>query len=635
MCGIAGIVASSSDVRVDPAVIHAMCQKIVYRGPDDEGMWVSDNVGLGMRRLSIIDLSGGKQPVSNEDGSVIAVFNGEIYNFAELRANLIKAGHAFASNCDSEVIVHLYEQLDTAFIDRLRGMFAIALYDRSRRRLVLARDRLGKKPLHYALHNGALYFGSEIKSLIAAAPDLAAIHHGAIADYFHYGYIPDSATVFRKVNKLPPGHVLEYSAGHVSIRKYWDLPPFATLHISEAEAMERLEAIFTEAVRLRLVSDVPLGALLSGGVDSSAIVAMMARLSAPPVKTFNICFSNSDFDESNHANLVAKTFGTDHHQLEVKPELWDTARYLTGIMDEPFADSSLIPTYLISKLARQHVTVALSGDGGDELFAGYDWYTTHYQRRWIDHLPRCATQFYSKVILPRLPTSISRRKLATTIGLNARDRYIRGMSMAANIPGLLTKDFGDIAERSRASQSVAQTYFDSAPACDLVSRMQYCDIHMYLAADILTKVDRASMAASLETRAPLLDHVFAEFATQLPVAMKLGRGARKYLLKRLAERLGVPHEVLHRPKQGFALPLVHWFRSGMRQTISDLLLDPRTIQRGYTSAAAVTRLLDEHRAGIDHSAILWQLMIFELWHRNFLERLATTPETALLEPAHA
>jgi len=364
MCGIAGIVTTAAGQRVEASTIHRMCQAIVHRGPDDEGIFVKDGTGLGMRRLSIIDLSGGHQPVFNEDRSVWVVFNGEIYNFPELRGELEKCGHRFYTHTDTEVIVHLYEDLGADCVKKLRGMFAFALYDERRRKLLVARDRFGKKPLHYALAGERLLFGSEIKAILAVAPELAEVNHEALLQYMYFGYVPDPLTAFSPIQKLPPGHLLEFEAGVVRTRQYWDLPQYSTHQpSSEEECLEELERRLAEAVRIRLISDVPLGALLSGGTDSSTVVALMARASAKPVKTFSIGFSHDDFNEAHYARIVAKHFGTEHHELVLEPNVVETVEKLTSSLEEPFGDSSMLPTYYVSCMARKHVTVALSGDG--------------------------------------------------------------------------------------------------------------------------------------------------------------------------------------------------------------------------------------------------------------------------------
>jgi asparagine synthase (glutamine-hydrolysing) len=365
MCGIAGIVGTTPDTIVDPRIIRLMCQAIVHRGPDEEGAYVKDSVGLGMRRLSIIDLAGGRQPIHNEDKTVWVVFNGEIYNFPELRPELEARGHRFYTNSDTEVIVHLYEDLGSDCVQKLRGMFAFALYDERRRSLLIARDRLGKKPLHYALVQGRLFFGSEIKAILAAAPELRDLNREALLKYFYFGYIPAPETAFARIHKLPPGYLLEFAKGQIKIRQYWNLPTYGTHEPpSEEECLEELDHRLAEAVRIRLISDVPLGALLSGGVDSSIVVGLMARAHSGPVRTFSIGFSKQDFNEADSARKVAKRFGTDHHELVVEANIGETLEFLTHHLEEPFGDSSMLPTYFVCKMARQHVTVALAGDGG-------------------------------------------------------------------------------------------------------------------------------------------------------------------------------------------------------------------------------------------------------------------------------
>ncbi|HEX6880316.1 MAG TPA: asparagine synthase (glutamine-hydrolyzing), partial [Terriglobales bacterium] len=540
MCGIAGLIGADRQLRVDEQTVRAMCDRIVYRGPDGEGIWAEGHVGLGMRRLSIIDLEGGNQPIYNEDRSVLTVYNGEIYNFQELKNELLAKGHKFYTHCDTEVIVHLYEEHGADFVQKLRGMFALAVFDKKANRLLLARDRLGKKPLFYAFHDGVLYFGSEIKTILAIAPELAEIDNEGLMQFFYYGYIPDPLTSFKKIRKLPPGCRLEFESGEIHIRPYWSLPQFASLRMNEQECIERLESIFADAVRMRLISDVPLGALLSGGVDSSAVVAMMARVSSAPVKTFSIGFGKADFNEAGYARTVAEKFHTDHHELHVDPNLWETLQDLTRILDEPFADSSIIPTYHVSKLAREHVTVALSGDGGDELFVGYDRYMAHFRRRHLDLLPRWAKQSYRAAVYPLLPKSVRGRKLAHNIALNSRDRYIDGVSHLSSHDADMTLLSPEFLATTGCTppEAIMRRHFDEAPASDFMSRMQYTDIKTYMTADVLAKVDRMSMASSLEVRVPLLDHVFVEFAAQIPVEMKYQNGTRKYLLRKLAERLG-------------------------------------------------------------------------------------------------
>ena len=622
MCGIAGIVGKAGETA-DAVEIHRMCQTLVHRGPDDEGIYIHGQVGLGMRRLSIIDLAGGQQPVHNEDRSVWVVFNGEIYNFPDLRRELESRGHRFYTHCDTEVIVHLYEEMGAECVSKLRGMFAIALYDERRQRLLLARDRLGKKPLYYAFCDGRLLFGSEIKALLAAAPQLAEVDPEGILQYFYFGYIPDPFSAFQRIRKLPPGNLLEYTGTSEIIRQYWDVPAYGTSTASEEDQLEELEHRLAEAVRIRLISDVPLGALLSGGVDSSIVVALMAKASGSCVKTFTIGFQAQDFNEAEYARLVAERFDTDHHELIVEPNIQETLDYLSGMLEEPFGDSSMIPTYHVCRMARDHVTVALSGDGGDELFAGYDRYSIAMNRVSFDLLPQWAVGIYRDHLHHHMPPGLYGKNRIWNASLPARERYLDTMSI---VPALhrerafFTEDFVRRARRLPDPLNEFRRYFDKAPARDLLSRLLYLDTKTYLPGDILTKVDRMSMATSLEVRVPMLDHELVEWVARLPIGSKFRNGTRKYILKQLARRLGIPAPVLHRPKQGFALPLVDWMKNELKEGLLSVLLEPRTLQRGYLTPEAVRTLLAEHLRGRrDRSDLLWRMLVLELWHRNFLE----------------
>jgi asparagine synthase (glutamine-hydrolysing) len=609
---------------IDAEAVHRMCQTIVHRGPDDEGVYVRGPVGLGMRRLSIIDLSGGKQPIHNEDETVWIVFNGEIYNFPELRRELEARGHRFYTHSDTEVIVHLYEESGADCVKRLRGMFTIALYDDRNGTLLLARDRLGKKPLHYALHDGRLYFGSEIKTILSVHPDLAEIDQEGLLQYFYFGYIPDPLTIFRKIRKLPAGHLAEFRNGEIKVRQYWDLPEYGTHPaISEEECLEQLEKRLQEGVRIRLISDVPLGALLSGGVDSSIVVALMARESAKPVQTFSIGFKEEKFNESEYARQVAERFSTDHHELILDPNLEDTLTYLSGMLEEPFGDSSMLPTYYVCRMARQQVTVALSGDGGDELFAGYDRYLTAMDRRKFDSLPVWVGSIYRERIHGLIPAGTYGKNLAWNASLNERDRYLDAMSFFPALhreQGLFASEFLHRAKGLPDPLAQWQRLYDDAPATDRLSRLLYLDTKTYLNGDILAKVDRMSMATSLEVRVPMLDHEFVEWVTSLPVEWKFRAGARKHILKKLAERVGIPAEVIHRRKQGFQLPLVEWMRDELKARFWNVLLEPRTQQRGYFKPSAVKSLIEEHVQGRrNRSGLLWRMLVLEMWHRNFME----------------
>jgi len=636
VCGIAGLVGREGEI-VGAAAVRQMCAAIVHRGPDDEGVRASGAVGLGMRRLSIIDLVGGHQPIHNEDKTVWIVFNGEIYNFPELREGLVKSGHTFYTHSDTEVIVHLYEELGADCIAKLRGMFAIALYDERRQTLLLARDRLGKKPLYYALKNGRLYFGSEIKAILAVAPEVSSnINTRALLQYFSLQYIPDPNSAYSDIAKLPPGHLLEYKGGEISIRQYWDLPAYGTARIeSEQECLDELERQLAEAVRVRLISDVPLGALLSGGVDSSVVVGLMARASSSPVKTFSIGFGKQDYNEAPYARAVAEKFGTEHHEFVVEPNVTETLDHLTRMMEEPFGDSSMIPAFHVSRIAREHVTVALTGDGGDELFAGYDRYPVHLDRMSFERIPAWIGGTFRRAIYPALGPSFKGRRFLFNASLHGGDRYLDtvGFLTTDRERSLFSQDFLAAANGTDVIAEVRR-FYGEANAPDRISRLLYLDTKSYLTGDVLTKVDRMSMATSLEVRCPILDHVLIDWVTALPSEWKYRNGVRKYLLRKLAERLGVPG--LNRPKQGFAMPLTHWWKGELRETLLPILLEPKTLQRGYLNPSAVRQLVNEHLSGRrDYGQELWLLLIFELWHRNFLEQASMRQNQQAIAVAQA
>ena len=624
MCGIAGLIGAEHSYIADASDVHRMCQTLVHRGPDDEGIFAEGPAGLGMRRLSIIDLSTGHQPIHNEEQNIWVVFNGEIYNFPELRQELEGKGHRFYTNSDTEVIVHSYEEYGADCVQKLHGMFAFALWDQREQKLLLARDRFGKKPLYYALHDGRLFFGSEIKALLAVAPELGSTDSEGLLSFFYFGYIPEPLTAFSRIRKLPAAHLLEFHKGHIRTRKYWELPAYGVYEpASETECLEELEQRLTEAVRKRLISDVPLGALLSGGVDSSAMVALMSRVSTKQVKTFSIAFSKEDFNEAGHARVVARQFGTEHHELLVDPQIEETAHMLTRSMEEPFGDSSMVPTYHVCRLARQHVTVALAGDGGDELFAGYDRYRSYMRRRLLRVFPPGAGWLYRRYVHERIPAEWRGRRFMYNLSLPSQERYLDAvttLSVCERDRSVFSSEFLAWADRQRSPVDIFRRYLADSPTSDPLSEVQYLDAKTYLCGDILTKVDRMSMATSLEVRAPFLDHTLAEWAAKLSPQWKMRFGQPKYILKKLAEKLGVPKQVLYRRKQGFAMPLVHWFRESPSPALLDILQEPKTLQRGYFSADGLRRRLQEHRSGVrDRSWEIWQILIFELWHRNFLE----------------
>src|SRR3954469_466373 len=624
MCGIAGFVESSSssspfDADRGRALVHRMCDVIRHRGPDDEGVWVAEGVALGMRRLSIIDLSTGHQPIHNEDQSVWIVFNGEIYNFRELRCELEAAGHTFYTATDTEVIVHAYEQWGKGAISRLRGMFGLAIWDTRSRTLLVARDRIGIKPLYYATTNGRLYFGSELKSLLEA-PDLPRdLDAAALDHYLSFLYTPRDGSIFKHVRKLPPGHLLTWTDGRMAIEQYWQMPATETFTGPEEEAVQQLRAVLSDAVRSHMISDVPLGAFLSGGVDSSLVVGLMSELSSARVKTFSIGFDEPEFDELDKARQVADHFGTDHHEFVVKPDGVSILDRLVSHFDEPFADSSAIPTWYVSEMARRHVTVVLSGDGGDELFGGYDRYVPHPRVLAFDRYSPRALRRVAGIAAGRLPHGVRGKNFLRHVGRDEQGRYLDAIRFfsADEKPALLSADLRRALDGPDPETRLA-AHFDRYAHLPWPSQMMRFDAETYLPEDVLTKVDRMSMAHSIESRVPLLDNSVIDFASSLPASLKIKGERRKHVLKEVAATL-LPAEILNRRKQGFGVPLGIWFRGNLRELFADTLLSPASLQRGYFQPLFVRQLVDEHLAGQrDHTLRLWQLVVFEKWHHEYV-----------------
>ncbi len=632
MCGIAGFASAggagdagpgapgaADRAAADAAVVRRMCDAIRHRGPDDEGVFVAPGVGLGMRRLSIIDLATGHQPIGNEDATVQVVFNGEIYNYRELTRELADRGHRFATASDTETIVHAYEEWGEDCFRRLRGMFAIALWDGRAGALFLARDRAGIKPLHYGTFGGRLVFGSEIKSLLAAgvAPELDV---DALDHYLSFLYTPPDRTIFRGLRKLLPGHLLRWSAGRARVSRYWTLPPSESFTGGEAEAAETLRDVLADAVRCHLLSDVPLGAFLSGGVDSSLVVGLMARASSRPVRTFSIGFDEPEFDELEHARLVARHFGTDHHEFVVRPDALAILDDLISHFDEPFGDSSAIPTWYVSQVARKHVTVVLSGDGGDELFGGYDRYFPHPRVAAFDRLHLPGARRIAAAAASRLGHGTRGKNFLRHVARDARGRYLDSIAFfhpdektALLAPEVAARIAGPDPETALGRR------FDAHASLPWTSQMMRFDFETYLPEDVLVKVDRMSMAHSLESRVPLLDNHVIDFAATLPARLKINGTRRKHILKEAAVRL-VPRSILERRKQGFGIPIGHWFRGGLRDLFHDVLLSPTARQRGYFRPEFVEAVVAEHMAGTrDHTLRLWSLVVFELWHRQYLD----------------
>jgi len=628
MCGIAGILDTQGRRPIDEPLLARMNQAQFHRGPDEGGAFVAPGVGLAHRRLSIIDLSTGQQPLFNADRSLCIVFNGEIYNFQGVRAELEKRGYAFQTHSDTEVIVHAWDEWGEACVDRLRGMFAFAIWDSRQEKLFLARDRIGIKPLYYALlEDGHFVFGSELKVLTTHPGLPRTFDPLAIEDYFALGYIPEPRTIYRGVFKLPPGHTLTLGRdGRMPApRQYWDIslmPGGVELTDVEGQLIERLK----DAVGSHLVSEVPLGAFLSGGVDSSAVVAMMAELQTTPVNTCAIGFREKSFNETAFARQVAERYHTNHFVKEVDTDDFDLIDQLALLYDEPFADSSAIPTYRVCQLARERVTVALSGDGGDEIFAGYRRYRWHMNEERLrgmfpDGIRRPLFGFLGE-LYPKADWAPKFLRAKTTLQALARDSiegYFHNFSILTD--GLRSQVYSDRFKRELAGYraiEVFQRYAKDAPAEDPLSLVQYLDMKTYLVGDILTKVDRASMAHALEVRVPILDHEFMEWSCRLPHALKLKGQQGKHVFKKALEPY-LPNDVLYRPKMGFAVPLEKWFRGPLRQKVRDALLGEAMGDSGLFDMAFVAQLVDEHQSGRrDHSAALWSLLMFESFQRQCL-----------------
>ena len=644
MCGIVGIVDRSGREPIDRPLLQAMTDRLSHRGPDDDGFYVAPGVGLGHRRLSIIDVASGHQPMFNEDRSVVVVYNGEIYNFQDLAEELQSKGHLFRTHSDTEVIVHAWEEWGEACVDRFRGMFAFAIWDEGQQTLFLARDRLGIKPLYYAeLSSGKVIFGSELKALLVHPELERDFDLQAVEDYFGYGYVPDPKTIYRSVAKLPPGNVLKIRRGEPLPRPrvYWDVSFEPKSFGSEAEACEEIVERLHEAVKLRLISEVPLGAFLSGGVDSSAVVAMMAETSEGPVNTCSIGFNQAGFDESHYAKQVAEAFETRHHMRVVEADSYDLIDQLADIYDEPFADSSAIPTYQVSGLARERVTVALSGDGGDEVFAGYRRYRWHHYEELVrSRLPQSVRgpvfgllgRHYPK--LDWAPKPLRAKSTLEAVARDSAEGYFHSVSILSDglRHGLYSSSFAADLSGYNAVEVMRQ-HMAAAPARHHLDKVQYADFKTYLPGDILTKVDRASMAHSLEVRVPLLDHPLVERIAGLPASWKLRGREGKFIFKKAMEpRLS--QEILYREKMGFAVPLAKWFRGPLHARIRSSLLGRRLRESGIFDDGKIEQLVNQHSSGLrDHSAALWALLMFESFLRNVHHKPSWSPQAETRQAA--
>jgi asparagine synthase (glutamine-hydrolysing) len=630
MCGICGYVNAPGTGPASADLLARMCREIIHRGPDDEGLYVDGPAALGNRRLSIIDVEGGHQPLSNEDGSLWIAYNGEAYNFAEVRDDLLARGHAFRTRSDTETIVHAFEEWGAEFIDRFRGMFAFALWDAKSRTLRLVRDRVGVKPLYYTLlPDGTIVFGSELKTILVHPGVKRAIEPRALDLFLTLEYVPAPFSMFKGIHKLPAGCILTWEDGKIAIRRYWDvpLPGEGTKPRSLASLQDELYALLKESVKLRLVSDVPLGAFLSGGIDSSAIVGLMRELGASPLRTYSIGFKDASYNELAHARRIAERFETEHEELILEPRALELTEKLVRHLDEPLGDFSIFPTYLVSAMARRHVKVVLSGDGGDEIFAGYE----HYQAQKIARLPGVAAGAkLAGLATARLKPGDKKkgawnklRRFTQAFGNDAGLRHVRWMMFLSQgdrdalYSNGLKKDLGGLPALG-----------DSAPFDEVFRRMAdfdrttgelYLDLKTYLVDDIMVKVDRMSMAASLEAREPLLDHKLVEFAFRLPGRLKLHGLTTKWIFKKTMERL-LPKDNIYRRKEGFSIPIKHWLRVELREMMEEYLGETRIAAGGLFRPETVRAMIDAHVRGREnYSHQLWALLIFEIWRDTYLK----------------
>lgn len=637
MCGIAGFVVSGQG-RVDRTTLKRMCDRLQHRGPDAYGAYCDDRVALGHRRLSIIDVSGGDQPIGNEDGTIQVVFNGEIYNYQDLKRELAGKGHRFATNSDTEVLVHLYEEVGERLPQFLNGMFAFAIWDSRRGELFLARDRMGKKPLYYSLNVPGLWvcFASELKALTILPGFDAAVNSQAVADFLCFSYVPDPDTIYRSANKLAPGHSLTITPDGNRPRRYW-APEMSIGRESSLPAIAgELSSVAANAVTCRMISEVPLGAFLSGGIDSSAVVALMARATSDPVSTFSIGFTTKSLDERSYARTVAEKYGTHHREFEVSPQISDVLDMLVEHYDEPFGDASAIPTLYLSRLTRQHVTVALSGDGADEVFGGYMRYQycafderlrALFPKWFRDSIVKVGARYYPS--LGFAPRVFRAKSLLTRLSQELADGYFKWMSA---FPGDTADNvYSEDLKRELNGYSARRRFtrrFEAVAHLSPLQQMQAVDMDTYLPGDILVKVDRASMAYSLEARCPWLDHRLVELANRLPVALKIRAGQGKYAFRSAMAEL-LPQQTLARKKMGFAVPLAQWFRTSLRSVFEAMVFRPE--MEAYVSMPEVRRLWLRHQSGAeDNAPKLWNILMLALWDSRHLRQEFTSTSEALL-----
>lgn len=626
MCGICGIMTFSPAAEIARDEVRRMNEAIFHRGPDEDGFYHGEQIGMAMRRLSIIDLSSGQQPISNEDGTIWIIFNGEIYNYLELRRELESRGHHFKTKSDTEAIVHAYEEFGVDCPAKLNGMFGFAIWDTRNRSLFLARDRLGKKPLYYYAGNDRLVFGSELKSLLQSQHVPRRVSPEALDLYLTYEYVPAPHTIFADIKKLPAGHsLLIRRDGKTELRRYWDLH-FRENGYHAAELQQGLVDLLQDAVKIRLMSDVPLGAFLSGGIDSSCIVALMARVMDQPVKTFSIGFEEGSYNELEYARAIAKHYKTDHKEFILRPNALELTEKLVKHLDEPLGDFSIFPTYLVSKMAREHVTVVLSGDGGDELFAGYDTYVADWMYRKYRMLPSFLRHGLVQPFARLLPPTEKKKG-----PINKIKRFVEGTQYPEDLQHVRWMIFLAEQEKQqlygealhnidirRGAHDFIRSHFQNADSQDYLNRQLYVDIKTYLCDDIMVKVDRMSMAASLEARAPFLDYRVVEYAATIPSALKLQGQHTKWILKEAMKGL-LPPPIVKRGKEGFSIPIKNWLKEELRPMMLEVLSPARLKRDGFFNAEYVQRLIDEHLAGAEnHSHRLWALTVFGIWREQYL-----------------
>jgi asparagine synthase (glutamine-hydrolysing) len=629
MCGIAGwINLKQSKENHTESVLHSMCERIVHRGPNSEGLWLDDTVALGMRRLSIIDLHTGDQPVFNCDKSVIVMMNGELYNYREVRAELEEKGHTFVTKSDTEILPHLYEEYGENLVDHLNGMYAFSLWDTRKKKLIIARDRFGEKPLYYGVFDGKLIYASEPKAMLAHPSVNAKLDSDALRHYLSYDYVPAPMSIYRGISKLPAAHMIVVENGEIQTRRYWNMSWSATQTGSIDDKAVELRDLLSDAVRMRLVSDVPLGILLSGGIDSSTVAAFATQHATERVKTFSIGFEEDSFDESRYARQVAKHLDTEHYEEKLSATTaGDLISEIGTWLDEPLSDGSLIPTFLLAQFVRKHVTVALGGDGGDELFAGYPMYYAHTVAAKYARVPSFLRKGFIEPVVKRLPVSTKNmsfdykaKRFVRGANLDTVERHhswFGSFSLEEQnqllAPEILAASDDDIYRGPRELLALCD-------ATTEIEQMQFLDINYYMAEDILTKVDRAAMAVSLETRAPFLDPRVGQFAASLPLEYKLNGKSGKHILKQAMADL-LPADILHRPKKGFGIPIAEWLKGRLNPLMHDLLAPVRLKEQGIFNAGYVQQLITEHERGTaSHHKQLWTLLVFQLWYDNFLQR---------------